>query len=71
MKNPKYCINEKVELIKDCRCDVLIKKGTQFIIRSFPVCVRGIGTQFNYFLYGKTEDGKHVRAFIEDVKRIN
>ena len=71
MKDPKYCINEEVELIKDYKGnDSHVKIGERFVIRSFPPCVRKIGTKFSYFLYGKTRDGKHCRCFIEDVKRI-
>ena len=71
MKNLEYCIGEEVELIKDqLTGQPPIKSGIRFIIKSFPPCVRKIGTKFDYFLYGKTKDGIDIRAFIEEVKRV-
>jgi hypothetical protein len=71
MKDPKYVIGEEVELIKDYNGnDSKVKAGERFIIRDFPPCVRNNGTQFSYFLYGKTKDGRHCRSFIEEVKQI-
>jgi len=71
MKDPGFCIGETLELTKDYKGENLVKTGERFIIRDFPSCVRKVGTQFNYFLYGKTKDGRHCRAFIEEVKKIS
>jgi hypothetical protein len=71
MKDPGYCINDEVEMINDSpRNQPPIKAGTRFRIRDFPPCTIKVGTKFNYFLYGKTSNGIDVRAFIEEVKRI-
>jgi len=45
----------------------VIQEGTEFKILNFAPCT--IPCEYKYFVVGKTEQGKYVRAFINEIKK--
>jgi hypothetical protein len=49
---------------------VVVPIGAEFIVESLPPVTMKKGTNYNYFLFGHTYLGTTIRAFVEEVEKL-